>query len=375
MRRYCASSGCSAGSSASTSRARPRLGRRAAPRAVDEPDRHVAARLLQLAREEVADRGEVRHGSPATRPSRSAHRRTGRHVVLRLQRGDALDREQADARVVRRRDFLVGVLRLATSHCMFDWPEPIHTSPTRTSVKRVRRGGAGDDELVGPARRLRRERDPPAAAGDPRSSRRAARAAAPRSRSFGAAQPQTPSGICCCSTMWSEKIAGSRGSAAAGDAVRSSGREDQPGSLHGRDFTGFAAALSRAGGSRLPQRGAGLARALSMAAVNASSGWAPTSGVPLMKKVGVPSTPTLRPSAWSRSSAALRRGPSRSAVNFADVEAERRARGASERLAVHGPLVGEDAVVHLPELALLAARRRRRGAPAARRCGPHRASA
>ena len=161
MRRYCAQQRLQRRILREHVAARPRLGRRAAPRAVDEADRHVA-RPLQLAREEVADRREVRDARRrGDHPGRRrVHRR---HVVLRVERGDALHREQADARMVGGRDLLVGVLRLA--HL------PLHVRLARADPdladehvgEALRRGRAGDHELVRAARRFRRQRDAPAA--------------------------------------------------------------------------------------------------------------------------------------------------------------------------------------------------------------------
>ena len=99
--------------------AHPGLDRRAAPRGIDQPDRHVEL-LVQLTAEEVACGREVAHGLRAAKsPVASA-------IVLRLRGRLAIDGEQADFRVVGRGNLgiLVGHTTYAHRHVRLARAEP-----------------------------------------------------------------------------------------------------------------------------------------------------------------------------------------------------------------------------------------------------------
>ena len=97
-----------------------------------------------------------------------------------------------------------------------------------------------------------------------------------------------------------------------------------------------------------------------MAALKASNGCAPTRRVPLTKKVGVPVTPKAAPSLSSASTLSLNLPESSAALNLRHVEAQL-LRVLLERRAIERLLVGEQLVVHLPELPLLVGGQRRLG--------------
>src|SRR5882762_2480413 len=73
--------------------------------------------------------------------------------------------------------------------------------------------------------------------------------------------------------------------------------EDARAPLHPRDLLGLDEEADGGRGHHLPP----LCKASAIASRKASMGWAPTSGLPLIRKVGVPGMPRARPSRTSAS--------------------------------------------------------------------------
>ena len=92
---------------------------------MNQSDRHVEG-LLQIAAEEIADRGEA-----ADRRRTALHPLAG-HIRLRRRLRVLRHGKQADHRVLRLGDVLLGIGIELTDISMLDWPLQIQTSPTRT---------------------------------------------------------------------------------------------------------------------------------------------------------------------------------------------------------------------------------------------------